>query len=105
MIISEFVKVKGSKYYADLGYDISEKYIIVKIKDITKGSRAMVTAKCDFCEYEKEISYKSYNDNINRGGKFSCSIKCGVEKAKKSNLEKWGSEYVTNSKYFKEKSK
>jgi hypothetical protein len=105
MVISEYASVKSSKYYSDLGYDISEKYINVKIEHLTKGSRSVILARCHFCNSEREISYKKYNENVSRGGLFSCSPKCGIEKSKKSNLEKWGSEYVLKSEHFKKKSK
>lgn len=105
MILSEKATVKSSKYYSELGYDISSRYIVIDIKDLPKGSRSKILSKCDFCGSEKEIDYKSYNDNIKRGGKFSCSPKCGIEKAKKTNLERYGEEIAANSKKVRNKFK
>jgi hypothetical protein len=105
MIISERVKVKSSLYYKEKGYDISDKYIIVDIKDIPVGSRTLVIAICDFCNLKKEITYRDYNNNIKRGNKYACSIKCGTLKAKEGNLIKIGVESHFQLDEFKEKSK
>jgi len=105
MIISEKVKVKSSLYYKERGYDISDKHIIVDIKDVPVGSRILVFAVCDFCNLEKEIKYRDYNNNVKKGNKYACSIKCGALKAKESNLEKWGVESHFQLDEFKEKSK
>jgi hypothetical protein len=105
MILSKKIRVKSSKYYSDLGYDITDRYILIDILDAPLGSRSLVLAKCDYCNTEKEISYKNYNDNIKNLGKYACSIKCGTLKAKESNIEKWGVESVFQSDNFKDKSK
>lgn len=105
MILSKTVTVKSSKYYLDLGYDISAKYITIDIKDLPTGSRVNILTKCDFCDLEREIDYKSYNDNIKRGGSFSCSKKCGAEKAKKTNLERYGEEIAIKSEKVKNRFK
>ena len=105
MILSDKVKVKSSKYYKNLGYDISDKYILVDIKDVPLGSRSVIIAKCDYCFLEKEIKYKNYNDNIKKGGKYACSIKCGSLKAKESNLKNLGVESHFQLDEFKQKTK
>ena len=94
MLISKIVKVKSSKYYKELGYNIDDRYIYIKVEDLVKGSRSIVEASCDYCDNIKEITYKEYNKNISKGGKYSCSIKCGSLKAKESNLEKYGVDSV-----------
>ena len=94
MLISKIVKVKSSKYYKNLGYNIDDRYIDIKIDDLVKGSRVIVEASCDYCDNVKEITYKEYNKNISKNGKYSCSIKCGTLKAKESNLEKYGVDSV-----------
>jgi len=105
MILSDKIKVKSSEYYKNIGYDISERYIFVDIKDAPLGSRSIILAKCDYCSTEKEIMYKNYNDNIKKGGKYACSIKCGSLKAKESNLSRFGVESHFQLHDFKEKSK
>ena len=105
MIISEKIEVKSSLYYKELGYNIDSRYILVDIKHVPLGSRSIVLTKCDYCSKEKEIKYKDYNNNIKKGGKYACSIKCGVLKSRESNLKKLGVESFFQSDYFKEKSK
>ena len=105
MIISDCVKIKNSKYYKDIGYDAIEKYISVKIEDLSKGSNVIIIAKCDYCESIKELSYKRYNKNIQTSNKFACSVKCGVLKSKESSLLKWGVDSPNKLESKKEKSK
>ena len=105
MLLSKTVKVKSSKYYKDLGYDIDERYIEIDIKDLPKGSNSIIESSCDYCDNIKEISYKNYNKNISINGKFSCSIKCGCLKSKETNLEKYGVESINQLESKKEKSK
>jgi hypothetical protein len=105
MIKTDKVMVKSSILYKEKGYDIDHKYIMVNIEDVPTGSRVLVTTICDFCNSEKEVTYRDYNDNIRRGNKYACSIKCGSLKAKESNLEKIGVDSHFKLKEFKEKSK
>lgn len=105
MIISKLVLVKSSKYYYNLGYNIDDKYIKVDILHIPKGSHAIISAKCDYCNNEKEISYKDYNKNVSINGKFSCSIKCGCLKARETNLDKYGVDSTNKLNSVKEKVK
>lgn len=105
MILSTAVKVKSSNWYKELGYDITDKYIFVNIKDVPLGSRAIILTQCDYCPTTRELTYKNYNDNIKRGGKYACSVKCGILKAKESNLQNLGVESFFQSQSFKEKAK
>jgi len=105
VIISKKIRVKSSVYYKERGYDISEKYIMVDIKNVPLGSRAIVTAICDFCNSKKELTYKDYNINIKNGNKYACSVKCGAIKAKETNLEKIGVESHFKLDEFKKESK
>lgn len=105
MILSNKILVKSSKYYNKLGYDISEKYIEIKISDLPHGSHVKIEAKCDYCINTRKISYKEYNKNISINNKFSCSIKCGCLKSKETNLEKYGVESTNQLDSKKEKSR
>jgi hypothetical protein len=105
MILTKLIRVRRSKYYKELGYDISEKFIEVKINDLPKGSHLFIEAKCDYCDNMKEISYKEFNSNIKINGKFSCSIKCGSLKSKETSLIKYGVESVNQLLSKKQKSK
>ena len=109
MIITEFVEIsiKGNNklsYYKNLGYDITKNFY-VKIEDITKNSKSIIEAKCDFCSNIKKISYFNYKRNIERGGFFSCSKKCSIGKTKITNLEKYGGSTPMSSDIIKEKAK
>jgi hypothetical protein len=104
MIITENIKVKFTKKYKDLGYNIDLEGIInLKIEHLSKGSDKKILAKCDFCFNEKEISFKDYNHNIKNKNLFSCSSKCGVNKTKITNLEKYGVENTSQYEVFKNK--
>lgn len=105
MIISKEVKVKSSKYYKDLQYDITDKYIMVDIKHLPLGSHSIILVQCDYCNFTRTISYKDYNKNISKGSKFSCSIKCGSIKAKESNLIKYGVDSVNKLESIRLKTK
>lgn len=105
MIISNKVLVKSSQKYFDLGYDINDRYILVDIKDVPKNSSALINVSCDYCNESKEISYKNYNKNISSGGKFACSVRCGVLKSKESTFKKWGVDSTNKLSGKKEKIK
>jgi hypothetical protein len=105
MILSKNISVKNSKYYKDLGYKDDNDYIIVNVNDLPKHSRIKVKVSCDYCDKKKEISYKDYNNNIKKGNKYACSIKCGSMKAKETNLEKLGVESHFQLEEVKEKIK
>jgi len=93
------------KHYKKLGFNnikVRDK-ILVNIDQLTKGSYAIITAECDVCHSNKEITYNRYLDNIGKYDIFSCSRKCANIKRVKTNLEKYGVEYVSQSKIFKDK--
>lgn len=105
MVLSDKVLVKSSKYYSNIGYDISQKYIEIQILDLPHGSHVKIKAGCDYCINTKEISYKEYNKNTSINGKYSCCIKCGCLKSKETNLEKYGVESTNQLDSTKEKSR
>lgn len=68
MIISKEVRVKiaasNKKYYISKGYNaIYGQELIVKIEDLTTGSNAKVTLKCDYCGKEYEVRYADFCRN------------------------------------------
>lgn len=105
MILDKYATVKNNKYYHNLGYDVNEKYIEVKIEDLLKGSNVIISVKCDYCGCDRKISYKNYNKNIKINNKFSCSIKCGCLKSKETNLLKYGVDSTNKLDIVKKKSK
>jgi hypothetical protein len=97
MLKDNFIKitVKGNRklpYFESLGYKIDGEFILVKISDINIGSRQLVDVICDFCSKEVKVAYKEYVRNINIGNKYACCKVCGSEKAKITNIEKYGVE-------------
>ena len=110
MLKSDIIKIKTKgcrklSYYESLNYDISGEFILIKISDLTPGSREKIDAICDFCNNEVNITYKEYLRNISIGGKYACSKKCGSLKARESNLIKIGVEYPMQLKEYQEKAK
>jgi len=76
------------KYYSNLGYDIPKiknKYgdyttprgtkIIVKVEDLSHGSRVQVDVKCDCCGEIINPYYNNYLRYLRRDGKYYCK-KC-----------------------------
>jgi hypothetical protein len=110
MIISQFVSVKrrgnkNLKYYQDLGYDITKGEFKVKVCDLTKNSKCLISAKCYFCDKIVEKVYYLYLRNISSNGLFACSSKCGKNKSIMTNVKNIGVEWANQSDKIKEKSK
>ena len=106
MIITEKLIIKNVAYYKSKGYiSDSNGFIEVSIDNLSKCSHQEILAKCDFCEVEKKVTYKYYNNNLKNGNMFSCSNKCGRNKSKITNLEKFGVEFPSQNKDIKEKVK
>ena len=105
MIISKTIFVKSSKYYEGLGYDITDRYIEIKIEDLTLGSNFKIIAKCFYCDKEKTLSYKKYNNNISNNGNFSCSNKCSSAKRKETILKLYSVEHYSKTTEYKERFK
>jgi len=97
---------KYSKYYLDKGVLNKEKNTIeIDISILRKNASTLIEAECDICNNKKKISFKNYNENIKKYNIFSCSKKCSLIKTKKTNLEKYGVEFVQQNKDIKEKVK
>lgn len=94
MIITKEVEItvnnNQKKRYADLGYDVSQSTVLVKIIDIPKYSRYIINASCDICNIEKYTNYASYNISIENGGYYACSQKCSRAKVEQTNLARYG---------------
>jgi hypothetical protein len=95
----------NKKYYEKLGYNTDNDSIIVKISDIPKGSHIEIPVICDYCGNEKIVSMKTYNENIKKTNKYSCSYKCGALKLKENNFLKYGVESTFELSDVKEKIK
>lgn len=98
---------RNRKYYRDLGYDVDDKNeIMVNTNDLSKGSKARITAICEICGNEKEIFYNKYFQNYNRNDKgyYSC-FGCKKIETEKTCIEKYGVKSVSMLDSVKEKKK
>ena len=110
MIITKEVKIKinpqNIKHYINLGYVCNPRdEIIIKTEHLSKGSNYKIRVKCDKCGKEKNLIYLKYFENINRGGYYSCSNKCSVEKQENYFLEKYGVKIIFQNENIKNLSK
>ena len=108
MLLDERIRIKVSKknikHLNSIGYKCGLKEIIeILTKDINPGSHILVKVKCDVCGKEKEILFQKYNKNIKNGEFYACSSKCAQDKVKNTSLKKFGQEYYTQTKEYKEK--
>ncbi|MCK9445784.1 hypothetical protein M0Q50_02700 [bacterium] len=109
MLLTEKVKIKGNssniKQYKEKGYDLSINEIIeINTNDLANMSMCEVDVKCDICDDERKIMYKSYYRNIQKYGFYSCP-KCITTKCKMTNMEHIGVEFPTQSKQVIKKRK
>jgi len=91
-------------FYKNLGYHVEKINIEVsiKIEDINKNSHQRITAICEKCGKETEISIYKYYENKNRCGYYGCKS-CSREKFKKTNLEIFGVDNPMKSQKIKDK--
>lgn len=96
------INLRNVSYYKNLGYSI-DKEIFVKVSDLSCGSKSKVTAICEICSSENQITYNKYNVNINRNGKgyYSC-FKCKNVEKEKTCEEKYGFKSYSMTSEFKE---
>ena len=79
--------------------DIGKEYFI-PINNLSKGSHYKIKVECDFCDYERELSYREYLCNTKKDGKYYCS-KCSVEKMLDTKKEKYGENYEIITQNYK----
>jgi len=102
------INLRNKKYYQNLGYEFEDvsmgESIDVEINtnDLTKGSKVKVTAICEICESERNLTYSKYYQNFNRNekGYYSC-FKCKSIEMKKTCLGKYGVESYSKTDKFK----
>ena len=88
------VGVKTLKHYKSLGYNIKcFDVIMVPPEHLTPGSNVKVQVQCDIC---KEVILRSYEHYIelHSDGLDTCN-KCKSVKSRKTCMDKYGVEYVT----------
>jgi hypothetical protein len=129
MLLTKEVEItltgKMIKYYNDLGYEGGHHdKIMVKIEDLSPGSKAKVDVLCDYCKKNViSITYKGYNklrgdkcacpDCLNMKKQELCMEKYGVkstlqlpsirEEIKKTNLAKYGAEVPSKNAIVQQK--
>jgi len=100
------INVQGPniKYYIDKGYNNIKvgDIIIIDIKDLPIGSHTKVEVMCDCCGIIKNTFYFAYNKYI-KDSNYFCN-KCNIQIRNKTNLEKYGVEFVLNNCDIKQKS-
>lgn len=110
LIQNQIIKVKwhpsNKKYYENLGYEYTKigDEFNVKLKDLTKGSKAYVDVKCDYCGEIFKRKYLNYNHQYTPELGDACD-KCKNIKTQKSNIKKYGVNNVLVLDEVKEKIK
>lgn len=106
MLLDEKILIKVSRkniahlhskgYECNLGDNIE-----IKTCDINFGSHIVINVKCDVCGNEKKLLFQKYIKNIKNDNFYACSSKCAQEKVKKTNFNKFGKEYYTQTDSYK----
>jgi hypothetical protein len=110
MIKEEKVLVKINNknygYFKSLGYEKTDDQILIKIIDLSKGSKIKITAICEICFSENIIMYSKYliNKKRNNKGYYSCFNCKNIEK-EKTCISKYGvKSYSMTDEYKKSES-
>ena len=103
MILTETLTIKinnsNIKHYKSIGYNnikIKDE-IKILVSELLPTSKYIIDVKCDICGIEYKTTYFNYKRNIKKHNYYTCQ-KCSIEKNKKTNLEKFGVEFPTQSK-------
>lgn len=108
---NQFIKVRWSssnkRNYINRGYVFTKlgEYFYVKPEDLSQYSEEKIIVICDYCGKEYSVTYKNFLITSKRGNGKTCCKECSLEKAKETNLQKYGTAFFTSTNQFKEKSK
>jgi hypothetical protein len=96
------INSRNLTHYKNYGYDVSEKELLVNVYKLSKNSKVKVTAICEICKSENEITYAKYNLNKNRNNKgyYSCFNCKNIEK-EKTCIKKYGVKSYSMTDEFK----
>lgn len=102
------INLKNVTYYRNLGYIIKnfnineKKFLCVNVEHIPMKSKTRVTAVCEICQKEVEISISKYyvNKNRNSKGYYSCFGCKNIEK-EKTCLRKYGVRSYSQTEEYK----
>lgn len=108
-IITKEVEVVPSgkmiQYYKNKGYNTEyHKPLLVKVGDLSDGSKIKIEVQCDYCGEIKTIRYCDYLKSLKLGSKYSC-VKCSYNKAFETNLSLYGSASYSSTKEYRDKVK
>jgi len=94
--IEVLLNARNIKHFEDLGITIPRRKdkwnricipkgtkIIVKVEDLTDGSRAYIKVNCDACKTELSTTYENYKQCAKEDGSYYCNL------CSKNNNEKW----------------
>ena len=106
-IITKEVEVKlwgtNIKHYKSLGYNGKQGDIItVNVEDLSDGCNIRVIVACDYCGRKCNPRYVEYHNSIEMDGTYACSH-CGIHKAEKTMLRKYGVKNYSSTQECREK--
>lgn len=112
MIVDKSINIKITKknfehfkkYYDSINLG---DFIDVDPNQLQESSNIRINVECDICNIQRNIKFQAYNKNINSCKElkiYTCD-KCSHIKIKKTNLEKWGREYFSQTDEYLEKFK
>jgi len=108
MIVDEFIEIKVPhktvRYYRDIGYDCNvNDIILIRPEHLPKSSEVRINVKCSNCESINNISNNNYiNKQLKKYEIYVCK-NCSHIHRKKTMLERYGVEYYSKHKDFKDK--
>jgi hypothetical protein len=94
MIITEKVLMKitnrNRNFYKSLGYEVTEEYCAISIRDLASSSHYEVDVRCAVCSKEKKLIYFKYLKNTELTDIYTCSNKCAMVKNQKTCMDRYG---------------
>jgi len=95
--VSIIVNPNSKKYYNSIGYECENfDKILVRTKDLTKGSNIEILVSCDICQYDRKLKYNRYYKNTKGLTILYTCKKCSSIKNKKTKFERYGDENYQN---------
>lgn len=92
--------------YKDLGYDCNVgESVYIKTEDLSKGCKVRFAALCDWCGKEiLNVSMSKYLRAYERNGSYCCK-ECGEEKRRQNFIKKYGTDRICDFPGVREKAK
>lgn len=105
-LVEQKWNARNKRYYVDLGYTYTKMgdTFLVKYKDLTPRSTALVELKCDHCGKIMKVPKLRYEQYANKEYGDYCG-NCKHIKAQITNTRKYGMPYLSQVKEFREKAK